>query len=107
MSANLPFDFYVGTQKLPAGSYYITHPKTDLVQFDDGNKHGSVVLTNGIGYRVPPSVGKLVFHKYGDNYFLSEVLWVGSNMGRQLIPSKFEVQIARNNALEKIVATTK
>jgi hypothetical protein len=107
MSAQVPFDFYVGTQKLPAGSYKISHPATDLVQFNDSNKHSSIVLTNGINNKVAPSVGKLVFNKYGDNYFLTEVLWTGSTLGRQLVRSKLELQMARNNALEKIVAATK
>ncbi len=62
MSAYVPFDFYVGTQRLPAGSYQITHPATDIVQVKDGNKHVSVVLTNGIANKIVPSVGKLVFN---------------------------------------------
>ena len=107
MTAHMPFDFYVGQQKMPAGSYVISRPRNDLVQLEDSNKHGTIALSNGIDNKVPPADGKLVFHRYGDTYFLSEVRWMGTNIGRQLMTSKLELRIARNVALEKIVATTK
>jgi hypothetical protein len=39
--ANIPFDFYVGTQKMPAGSYRIgINLETDVISFtDESGKH--------------------------------------------------------------------
>lgn len=107
MSVTIPFDFYVGTQKLPAGSYEVTHPAEPLLRLYDGNKHVSTVFSNGVTNKSAPPNGQLIFNRYGDNYFLSEVRWIGSEKARQLLKSKLEIEIARNNAIEKVVARTK
>jgi hypothetical protein len=45
-----------------------------------------------------PSLGKLVFHRYGNAYFLSEVWPTGSTLGKQLRKSKAELEIAKAGA---------
>lgn len=42
--------------------------------------------------------GELVFHRYGDNYFLSEVFAGGEQSGREVIPSRQERQLRRETA---------
>ena len=72
--ANVPFAFKVGTRQMPAGTYTI---KSDI---------GSNVITvhnvqNGtsamaLGRRESPArtSDKLIFHRYGSQYFLTAIL---------------------------------
>jgi len=42
-----------------------------------------------------PAEGKLIFHRYGDRYFLSQMWMPGNPTGRELPPSKAELETAR------------
>jgi hypothetical protein len=49
---------------------------------------------------------KLVFHKYGDQYFLSQIWTPGGNTGRELLMPRFERELAKNGIeREKVVVT--
>jgi len=61
--------------------------------------HGYTV-TYGIGGGVnPPDEGRLVFNKYGDTYYLSEVWKPGDSQGGALAKSKTEREIARTTRI--------
>jgi hypothetical protein len=64
---------------------------------DRDGKTSALRLTMGIGRPESPGQNKLVFHKYGQRYFLSEVWTVraGEALGRQLFKSKEEGRIQR------------
>ena len=44
---------------------------------------------------------KLVFNRYGDQYFLSQVWMAGSDTGRDLSPSRNERNLAKESMLAK------
>jgi hypothetical protein len=77
--ARVPFDFAVGAANLPRDTYQVTrmagHPE---MLFLRGDRTGAFVRTNE--ERVPRDAGTpmLVFHRYGDQYFLRQVRWTGS-----------------------------
>ena len=54
------------------------------------------VLLNTIAVQTlaTPDKGKLVFHKYGDEYFLSQVWKPGANIGNQLRKTQREIEVA-------------
>jgi hypothetical protein len=107
MSVDVPFDFYVGSQRLPAGKYAVKHMADPAVlHVSDGNGHASVTLSNGNYSRSATPTGRLIFTRYGDQYFLSEVHWADSTLFRQLMRSPLEIQIARSAAAERITAST-
>lgn len=72
---NVPFNFAVGNTTLPAGTYTI-----DRVQFNNSNNlelrsadgHSSV-FTSGIVNLQFNGDPKLVFDRYGDQYFLHQI----------------------------------
>jgi hypothetical protein len=110
--ANIPFQFMVGNEALPAGEYTVRKLTEDagaiLINSTDGN---SAAMRITVAKQGTPSQNKarLVFRKYGESYFLAEV-WDGSSQGRALLKSKSEraaereqSQIARGNALPEIV----
>ena len=44
---------------------------------------------------------KLVFHRYGDQYFLSQIWTVGANSGRELLMPRLERELAKNAKIER------
>ena len=108
--AQVPFDFYIGDRLAPAGEYSVRSLNDDesALRISNG-RQGASVLTNSAsetGKRRP----RLVFHKYGNQYFLRAV-WGTDNMGRTLRETKRErnlrkeIETARGHASEtEIVA---
>jgi hypothetical protein len=77
LTANVPFEFVVNNRTLPAGDYSITRGASPLVvMIRNANEHAGVLSTvlpehfNASGQSAPAN---LVFHRYGDKYFLSQI----------------------------------
>jgi hypothetical protein len=73
--ATIPFDFTVGERLLPAGTYVIK-PLTPGVIAVLGWKGNTLVSTMTLVTptdEVSKNPDKLVFHRYGDQYFLGEI----------------------------------
>jgi len=96
LHANVPFEFTVGGKNLPAGQYTITglFNSGETVVVSNGDE-SAVRLTNGMISSETQSKSKLVFHRYGERYFLSEVWTAGENTGRRLLSSKAEDAVRR------------
>src|ERR1700688_1750074 len=69
---SIPFNFIVGSRTMPAGQYTVENvrPLLILKSADGGILN---VITDSIQSLNAATVGKLVFHGYGNQYFLSEV----------------------------------
>ena len=73
--ATIPFDFTIGERLLPAGTYVIKPltPSVIAVRGWKGNTlFGAMTLVTPTS-EVRKNPYQLVFHKYGDQYFLSEI----------------------------------
>ena len=106
MSVNVPFEFYVGKYKLPAGRYDVNKLGDPAVlRLSDGIGHTAAVISNGKYNRSVPRTGHLIFTRYGGLHFLSEVHWADSSVSRQVVKSPMEIEIARNSRAERITAT--
>ena len=91
--ANVPFEFSVGYKSMPAGEYSVQTIASAsdglLIQSADG-KISALRLSDAIQTSKDKPHARLVFHRYGDRYFLAEV-WNGAdNTGRQLRQSQEE-----------------
>jgi hypothetical protein len=107
MRLDVPFDFHVGSQKLPPGRYTVKHMSDPAVlHFSDRNGHAAVTFSNSHYNRSVPRAGQLIFTRYGNQYFLSEVRWEDTALSRQLMKSSLETQLARGTSGERITATT-
>jgi hypothetical protein len=99
---DVPFDFTVGSRALKAGEYsartFTTSGDTIVINSKD-RSDVAFRLSRSI-QASDPQHGKLVFHRYGERYFLSEVWTIGSRIGRQLLKS------AEERALENQLAAT-
>jgi hypothetical protein len=97
---NIPFDFIVGGKTLPAGDYTVEPNRRDsdkvwLVQSRDGHAN-ALFATMPVRASETQEKAKLVFHKYGDQYFLSQIWTPGDTTGRELLMLRLERQLAKN-----------
>jgi hypothetical protein len=98
LQVTLPFDFVAGSRTLPAGQYTVSQPvNTSVVAFRSARgAPGVVVLTNRVESPGRREIAKLVFHRYGDRYFLSEV-WGTEDSGSQLRKTAQERELAQDS----------
>ena len=108
--AKVPFPFTVGNKTLPRDVYRIWRlpGHLDVVQIT-GARSGAIVISQPEGPdRADPSP-RLVFHRYGDNYFLREIR-MPDNVGLALPATRLErdaaEKIASNAAPEVVVIPT-
>src|SRR3954463_15016567 len=102
LKGNIPFKFRVGDTTLPAGEYTVTRHSAgqQFLVMKNANAHaGSVTFHPNTVSAKSSQETKLVFHRYGRTYFLSQV-WqgLGEDTGLQLVQSKAERVIAHQMA---------
>jgi hypothetical protein len=104
LASDLPFAFHVGEQNCAAGKYTLTRmgAAPPLLR---GTK-GSCSLF--VGYGAPlsgQSQPKLVFHRYQDQYFLSEI-WQEGGIGSRLPLSQREQEVREQAPSAETASTT-
>ena len=104
--ASIPFDFTVRGRTLPAGDYELVRVTDDpggLMLRKLDRKHDHVVFeTEAMDVHNRARRSELVFNKYGDEYFLSEVVTAGEQNGRELTPSHAERTLRRDLAKSEL-----
>jgi hypothetical protein len=105
MRAKIPFDFSVKGKILPAGDYEIRRlndePATLVITNVNNQKGLAIFWTTPVGGRNEVSRGRVVFHRYGESYFLSEVFAGGAQTGRRLLVSQRERLLKQDIASKK------
>jgi hypothetical protein len=96
---NVPFDFVAGSRTLPAGPYVVSQAGSQsAVVIKSSDRAKSVAM---IAYRVQlpgrREIGKLVFHRYGDRYFLAEVWGTDQSTASRLQETAQERELAKNS----------
>jgi hypothetical protein len=107
VQATVPFDFTVGNKLLPAGKYSIKTESTTRSVIQIRNHDKPIAALSGVnpdGHR-SPNGGRLVFNKYGDQYFLSEILSDDANLNVQVPVSKTEKKVRLQEARLAVAAT--
>src|SRR5260370_10917502 len=95
LRVNVPFEFNVDGSNMPAGQYVVDLNKPGLIYL-----HGVDARVNTIAIAVaaqsayPPNESKLLFHRYGDQYFLWEALAAGGG-GREIPRTRQERNLAQ------------
>ena len=99
MRANVPFDFTVGGALLPAGQYVVDQSAISGFLVVQAERTGRSAVTRFIASeaRLPRNAPHLVFHRYGDQYFLVQV-WT-TNSGREIPATKLERLLAEGRAV--------
>jgi hypothetical protein len=104
--ATIPFDFTVGQQAVPAGTYVLAQVSPQLIELDSSTRvvrlRVSVIPADWVSQRPD----KLVFHKYGDRYFLSEVRGGIGEFVSTLYPSRLGKKMRLEQAAAASQETT-
>ena len=111
LTVDIPFDFTVTDHKFPAGKYSVSraHESTGDTVLQIKSTVGNSVANR---FSIPivtfktKNRGELVFHRYGDQYFLSEVWPAGGGTGRAFLKTHAERELERN-ARDNTVAAVK
>ncbi|HXZ79102.1 MAG TPA: hypothetical protein VEG30_04175 [Terriglobales bacterium] len=93
--ANIPFDFTVGDKNLSAGPYVVSAPSQGILWVANTQENDRAGITTHALYDDATGQSKLVFHKVGERYFLSQV-WM-DNGGTQLPMSREEKGLLAKN----------
>lgn len=105
----IPFAFTAGRMALPAGEYRVQNTGEAsaflLIQRTDRSA-ATYVMSNAVEVNKPQAQSKLIFHRRGNLYFLSQVWIEGHSRGRELLPSAKEKEqqglLARNEAPDQV-----
>jgi hypothetical protein len=97
IEASVPFDFAAGETKLKAGDYTIKRISKDAVQLRNAQTKTSVIVMAPLAIQQTRNDApeRLVFKRYGNEYFLSQVWTNRAADGRGLFASKTENRLAK------------
>ncbi len=106
VKANVPFNFIVNKTQLPAGEYKIQAlgiaASAMAIQSPDGKVIKAFLPVECTSLQTPKKT-KLVFHRYGAQYFLAQIWKTGNNRGQELPMSGLETEIAREHPAQSVV----
>ena len=106
VKANIPFNFSVTGATLPAGAYTIQSLTADgmVLSIRDSNMNAQgMVLAIECESRNDAKQSKLVFHHYGDTYFLTQVWVAGRKLGHRIPKSPRETEVAKDYTMQEVV----
>jgi hypothetical protein len=105
MVANIPFDFIIGTATLPAGEYKIDRVllNNPSVLVFRSSRASALTPTQAEEPKTGKGAYKLVFHRCGDTYFLSQVWGEDGNVARTLPKSKLEQEMTASVGSPSVV----
>jgi hypothetical protein len=96
MTVNIPFAFSVENHSLPEGKYTIftVTPERSIRIVSSDGKHSAIVNTLPNYANSPSENSRLVFRRYGDEYFLTQVWTTGQDVARNPLSTKRAMEIA-------------
>jgi hypothetical protein len=108
VKADVPFAFVAGSTKLPAGQYEVDMVAPSIVRITTSDRSASAMLiVNASSRNASDNEGKLVFHKYGDKYFLADIWAPGTQSGIAVRPSALEKEMLAQKAPQNEVVVAK
>ena len=107
LKITVPFEFTAGNVQLPAGEYEVEAMGpwggSTLSVHNVNSNAGSVVLSNSCQSKKPAADAKLVFYRYGHQYFLAQVWNRNSVAGSQIQINPRQTELAKNQSKDQVV----
>ena len=100
IQADIPFNFTVGDATLSAGKYEVRRIEDlaqNILEIRSVDGRASVIFDATPAQTKdtrPSDQSELVFDKYGDRYFLSQIWVEGTSTGNELLKSRMEKKVA-------------
>jgi hypothetical protein len=106
LSANIPFNFVAGGANLNPGHYTVDQISSGLIAVKSATGKGSAFLyTATVQCGGAQSASRLVFHRYGNTWLLSQVWTRGDTCGREIPVTKRDRELAmRQRAPDETIA---
>ncbi len=95
---NVPFDFIVENEVMPAGTYGVSQVTRNVILIRTPHGRFHTLVTTVADDKQSYGVGKLVFAKYGNQYFLHEALCSDVSMNMEIPKSTLEKQVRMQEA---------
>ena len=98
LKSDIPFSFYVRNRLMPAGAYTIAelNPGSGMMEIRSADgKSAAMFLTINKQEKDTRTPSELIFHKYGDKAFLSEIVEQGEMDGAEVVKSKMEKRLEK------------
>jgi len=104
ITANVPFSFYMSSTLMPEGAYRVDKVSHGVAVRISSmqSKATKAVTTVDVFGKERSEPARLMFHRYGDNYFLAEI-WTGdASAGQAIALSAREKELAKTGAGTKL-----
>ena len=97
IEASIPFDFAAGETRLKAGDYSVKRISKDALQLRNAQNEKSVIVMAPLVIQQTRNDApeRLVFKRYGNEYFLSQIWITRGADGHGLFASKAENRLAK------------
>ena len=112
LEVDIPFQFYAGNAKLPAGNYVVRMlDNSDLKVMEISTADGSTSAlfeVDNAEANAAPRKSELIFNKYGNRYFLTKIFDEGNPDGSTVPQSQYEKRVgqAASEGQEHVAAST-
>jgi hypothetical protein len=99
LEVTVPFQFYAGNAKLPAGKYVLhmldnSDLRTMEISTPDGSTSALFEVEDAEANSAPRK-SELIFNKYGDRYFLARIFDEGNPDGSRVPESAYEKKVSQ------------
>jgi len=96
ITVKVPFNFLISDRTFSAGQYSISSFRNQLTMQDSTGKSVFMGIVNPVSGRHVGDTGQIVFHCYDNRCFLSEFWTPTRDEGNQLLPSRYETELAKH-----------
>lgn len=96
ITVKVPFNFLLANKTFPAGQYSVSSSGDHLTLQDSTGTPIFFGIANQVSGRRVGDTGQIVFHCYEDRCFLSEFWTPTREHGNQLLPSRYEQELAKH-----------
>jgi hypothetical protein len=106
VKVNIPFNFIVNKAALPAGEYTVQSlglSNTAILLRSTDRQITRTFLSNTCSSSEASTTSKLVFHRYGSEYFLAQIWRAGYEQGKALPKSSREAELAQVQPVQDVV----
>jgi hypothetical protein len=96
IAVKVPFNFLISNRTFSAGQYLVSSFRNQLTVQDSTGKTVFLGIANSVSGRHVGKTGQIVFHCYDNRCFLSAFWTPTRDEGNQLLPSRYETELAKH-----------
>jgi len=98
VTAEVPFNFYMGSAVMPQGSYRVSEMSNGAVIVLQTANASKAIIVYDVSGKSMDEPARLVFRRYGETYFLAQI-WTGNRSNGHALPrSTREKELAQNGS---------